>query len=105
MFFFKNRSKNVICIIVGNHDDHEVGNIIFYNGYVYVFGGLRSTSSKIEFLYPFKNSTFTISQASQDFLDTRRRMGIVLLPNGFIYFIGGLIMSTDRLNRVPLLLF
>ena len=86
---FKLVSKNVLSIIVCKTDEHYQSSLIFYNGYVYIFGGEYSVTSKIEFLYPFKNSTFTTSQASQYFLNKRRVMGTVLLPNGFIYLIGG----------------
>ena len=86
---FKLVSKNVLSIIVCKTDEHYQSSLIFYNGYVYIFGGEYSVTSKIEFLYPFKNSTFTTSQASQYFLNNRGVMGTVLLANGFIYLSGG----------------
>ena len=93
-----------MLIIVCKNGLHDIGTLIYFNGGVYMFGGTNCVSSKVEFLYPFKNSSFTTSQDSQSLQNNRGAMSSVVLPNGLIYLIAGL--AGGRVNRVsPFLSF
>ena len=89
--------ETTILIIVCKNGRHDIGTLIFYNDCVYMFGGTSSTSSKIEFLFPFRNLSFTTSQDSQSLQNNRGAMSSVVLQNGLIYLIAGL--AGGRVNR------
>ena len=66
---------------------HYHGNIHYYNGYIYMFGGVHG--GKIEYIYPFENSSFTDSQDNALYLGGRSATSTTLLPNGYVYIIAG----------------
>ena len=69
---------------------HWSGGIGYYNDYIYLFGGLNTSSNKIEYTSVDRdNEIFLVSNYENEITSDYILFSTVVLPNGIVYLIGG----------------